>query len=44
MYSDTAIHTIIYVDHIIGTKVIPCDFIAPVESQNPISGGLHHEV
>ena len=28
----------------IGTKVIPCDFIAPVESQNPISGGLHHEV
>ena len=28
----------------IGTKVIPCDFIAPVESQNPISNGVHHEV
>ena len=27
-----------------GTKVIPCDFIAPVETQNPISGGVHHEV
>lgn len=27
-----------------GTKVIPCDFIAPVESQNPISAGLHHEI
>ena len=27
-----------------GTKVIPCDFIAPVESQNPISAGVHHEV
>ena len=28
----------------VGTKVIPCDFIAPVETQNPISGGVHHEV
>ena len=27
-----------------GTKVIPCDFIAPVETQNPISGGVHHEI
>lgn len=27
-----------------GTKVIPCDFIAPVHSQNPIANGLHHEI
>ena len=27
-----------------GTKVIPADFIAPVETQNPIAAGLHHEV
>lgn len=27
-----------------GTKVIPCDFIAPVETQNPLAGGLHHEI
>jgi glucose-6-phosphate isomerase len=27
-----------------GTKLIPCDFIAPVETHNPIRGGLHHEV
>ncbi len=27
-----------------GTKVIPCDFIAPVETQNPLANGLHHEV
>lgn len=25
-----------------GTKIIPADFIAPVKSQNPISGNLHH--
>ena len=30
--------------HFVGTKVIPCDFIAPVETQNPLAGGLHHEV
>ena len=24
--------------------MIPCDFLAPVETQNPIQGGLHHEV
>lgn len=30
--------------HFSGTKVIPCDFIAPVETQNPLAGGLHHEV
>ena len=29
---------------ILGTKIVPCDFIAPVESQNPLGGGLHHEV
>jgi glucose-6-phosphate isomerase len=27
-----------------GTKLIPCDFLAPVETQNPISGGKHHEI
>jgi glucose-6-phosphate isomerase len=25
-----------------GTKLIPCDFLAPIESQNPI--GRHHEI
>ena len=28
----------------VGTKVIPADFIATVETQNPITEGLHHEV
>ncbi|ORY45662.1 glucose-6-phosphate isomerase [Rhizoclosmatium globosum] len=27
-----------------GTKLIPCDFLAPVFTQNPISNGLHHEI
>ncbi|KAL7076881.1 hypothetical protein ACQ4LE_003898 [Meloidogyne hapla] len=27
-----------------GTRVIPCDFIAPIQSLNPISGGLHHKI
>lgn len=27
-----------------GTKLIPCDFLAPVEGQNPISNGLHHRI
>lgn len=27
-----------------GTKLIPCDFLVPVKSHNPVSGGLHHEV
>ncbi|PVU90431.1 hypothetical protein BB559_004635 [Furculomyces boomerangus] len=27
-----------------GTKVIPCDFIAPVNSQNPIRNSLHHKI
>ncbi|XP_028416242.1 glucose-6-phosphate isomerase-like [Dendronephthya gigantea] len=27
-----------------GTKVVPCDFIAMVETHNPISNGLHHKI
>ncbi|KAL3319396.1 hypothetical protein Ciccas_001946 [Cichlidogyrus casuarinus] len=27
-----------------GTRLIPCDFLAPVKTQNPISNGLHHEI
>ncbi|KAI8839315.1 Phosphoglucose isomerase [Chytriomyces cf. hyalinus JEL632] len=27
-----------------GTKLIPCDFLAPVHTQNPISNGIHHEI
>ncbi|KAJ3062068.1 hypothetical protein HDU98_002033 [Podochytrium sp. JEL0797] len=27
-----------------GTKLIPCDFLAGVHSQNPISGNVHHEI
>jgi len=27
-----------------GTKLIPADFLAPVETQNPIRGGVHHEI
>jgi len=27
-----------------GTKLIPSDFLAPIETQNPIRGGLHHEI
>lgn len=27
-----------------GTRLIPCDFIAPVHTQNPIHSGLHHEI
>ena len=27
-----------------GTKIIPCDFIAPVNSHNNIQGGKHHKV
>ncbi|KAI3646463.1 hypothetical protein MP228_009391 [Amoeboaphelidium protococcarum] len=27
-----------------GTKLIPCDFLAPIKTQNPISGGLHHMI
>ena len=24
--------------------MIPCDFIAPIKTHNPVRGGLHHEV
>ncbi|XP_002732561.1 glucose-6-phosphate isomerase-like [Saccoglossus kowalevskii] len=27
-----------------GTRMIPCDFLASVVTQNPISGGEHHEI
>ena len=27
-----------------GTRLIPCDFIAPVETHNPIQGHVHHKV
>lgn len=27
-----------------GTKLIPCDFLAPVESHNPIANGEHHDI
>ncbi|KAL4234079.1 hypothetical protein ACF0H5_005733 [Mactra antiquata] len=27
-----------------GTNLVPCDFLLPVETHNPIQGGLHHEI
>ncbi|KAJ1827560.1 hypothetical protein LPJ70_007458, partial [Coemansia sp. RSA 2708] len=27
-----------------GTKLIPCDFIAPTHTLNPIRGGVHHDI
>ncbi|KAK6185194.1 hypothetical protein SNE40_007482 [Patella caerulea] len=27
-----------------GTRLIPCDFLMPIETQNPVQGGLHHEI
>jgi len=27
-----------------GTRLIPCDFLAPVQTFNPVQNGLHHEV
>ncbi|CAJ0750427.1 16899_t:CDS:2, partial [Entrophospora sp. SA101] len=27
-----------------GTKIVPADFLAPIETHNPISNGLHHEI
>lgn len=27
-----------------GTRLIPCDFIAPVETHNPIRKGMHHSI
>lgn len=27
-----------------GTLLIPCDFIAPAQTHNPIAGGVHHKI
>ena len=27
-----------------GTKLIPCDFLAPAQSLHPLAGGLHHRL
>lgn len=27
-----------------GTRLIPCDFIAPAKTLNPVRNGLHHQV
>lgn len=27
-----------------GTRLIPCDFIAPCKTRNPISNGIHHKI
>lgn len=27
-----------------GTRLVPADFIAPAQTQNPITGGLHHKI
>ncbi|KAH7727789.1 Phosphoglucose isomerase (PGI) [Aphelenchoides avenae] len=27
-----------------GTRLIPCDFIAPIKTHNPIQNGLHHKI
>lgn len=28
----------------VGTRLIPCDFLAPVNTHNPVENGKHHEV
>jgi hypothetical protein len=28
----------------LGTNLIPCDFLVPVETHNPVQNGLHHKV
>ena len=33
-----------YISLFTGTRLIPCDFLMPVKTQNPIQNGLHHEV
>lgn len=25
-------------------RLIPCDFIAPAQTHNPIAGGIHHKI
>lgn len=27
-----------------GTRIVPCDFIIPAQTHNPISGGKHHKI
>nr|XP_032836143.1 glucose-6-phosphate isomerase-like [Petromyzon marinus]XP_032836144.1 glucose-6-phosphate isomerase-like [Petromyzon marinus] len=27
-----------------GTRLVPCDFLIPAQTQNPVRGGLHHTV
>ena len=27
-----------------GTRMVPCDFLAPATTHNPIAGGLHHKL
>nr|AZM68713.1 glucose-6-phosphate isomerase [Heortia vitessoides] len=27
-----------------GTRLIPCDFIAPAQTHNPVAGGAHHKI
>lgn len=27
-----------------GTRMIPCDFLIPVQTQHPVRNGLHHKV
>lgn len=27
-----------------GTRLIPCDFLIPAQTQNPIAGGIHHKI
>nr|CAH8868112.1 unnamed protein product [Trichobilharzia regenti] len=27
-----------------GTRIIPCDFLIPVDTHNPVQKGLHHEI
>lgn len=27
-----------------GTRLIPCDFLAPAQTHNPIAGGVHHKI
>lgn len=29
---------------LIGTRMIPCDFLIPVQTQHPVRNGLHHKV
>lgn len=29
---------------LVGTRMIPCDFMIPVQTQHPVRNGLHHKV